>query len=122
MNRRAYVIGAAAAIVGRWLDLGTAAAQDWIVDEIHHAAWRHGVDGGWLEATARCESGLDPYAVNPRTGDSGLFQFNPQTWEMWGGGDIWSVHDQCEKAAWAFGQGLAHHWCCSGEWRGGPCQ
>ena len=80
------------------------------------------MDGGWLEATARCESGLDPYAVNPRTGDSGLFQFNPQTWEMWGGGDIWSVHDQCEKAAWAFGQGLAHHWCCSGEWRGGPCQ
>ena len=122
MNRRTVLVGGALAVVGRWLDARQAAAEEWIVEEIHHAAWRHGVDGAWLEATARCESQLNPYAVNPRTGDSGLFQFNPTTWEMWGGGDIWSVHDQSEKAAWAFANGLAHHWCCSGEWRGGPCQ
>jgi soluble lytic murein transglycosylase-like protein len=39
-----------------------------------------------LRAVARCESGLDPFNVNPSSRASGLFQFLPSTWAgRWGG-------------------------------------
>lgn len=121
MNRR-QILAAIAALP--FLPRPAAASHDtgWIVDEIYAAAARHGVSGDWLLSTARCESELNPNAYNSRTGDCGLFQFNPSTWEWWGGGDIWSVYEQCEKAAWAFARGYHTHWCCSGTWQGGPCQ
>lgn len=120
MIRRSLI----AAAIGAILPRTSAAAHDttWIVDAIYHAADRYGVSGDWLLSTARCESQLNPDAYNPRTGDCGLFQFNPDTWRQWGGGDIWSVYDQCDLAAWAFSRGLHTHWCCSGTWQGGPCQ
>lgn len=86
---------------------------DWIVAEIYAAAERYGVSGDWLLSVAMCESNLDPNAVNPVTGDTGLFQFNPSTWAAWGGGNIWSVYEQADKAAWAFSQGLSSHWVCA---------
>jgi hypothetical protein len=94
---------------------GLLAAQqsDWIVAEIYSAAARYGVSGDWLLSVAQCESQLNPWAVNPVTGDTGLFQFNPGTWEAWGGGNIWSVYEQADKAAWAFSQGLSSHWLCA---------
>lgn len=89
------------------------ADTSWIVDAIYAAAARYGVSGDYLVSVARCESNLNPYAVNPVTGDTGLFQFNPGTWHAWGGGDIWSVYEQSDKAAWAFSQGLSYHWLCA---------
>jgi soluble lytic murein transglycosylase-like protein len=95
-------------------------AAPWIVDEIYAAAARHGVSGDWLLSTATCESNLDPGAVNPRTGDSGLFQFNHHTWAEFAGyrgiavPDIWSVWWQADMAAWAFSAGYHTRWCCSG--------
>jgi hypothetical protein len=95
-------------------------AQDWIVQIIYDAAARHGVSGDWLLNTATCESGLDPWAYNHDTGDSGVFQFRPATWAEWGGdpGAIWDVWSQADMAAWAFSVGLHTHWCCSGTWQG----
>ena len=87
---------------------------------IRDAATRHGVSADWLIDVMLCESGGDPYAVNPVTGDSGLFQYNPGTWYSWGGGDIWNPYEQIEMTAWAFSQGLADHWVCSGLWDGSP--
>lgn len=87
---------------------------------IHDAAARYGVSGSWLIDVMLCESGGDPNAVNPVTGDSGLFQYNPGTWASWGGGDIWNPYEQIEMTAWAFSQGLADHWICSGLWDGSP--
>jgi len=80
---------------------------------IRDAAARYGVSADWLISVMLCESGGDPYAVNPATGDSGLFQFNPNTWYAWGGGDIWDPYQQIELAAWAFSQGLSYHWLCA---------
>jgi hypothetical protein len=99
-------------------------AQEWIISTIYDAAGRHGVSGEWLLYTAVCESGLDPWAYNPMTGDSGIFQFRPNTWVGWGGDPnaIWDVWSQADMAAWAFSAGLHTHWCCSGTWQGGYCQ
>jgi hypothetical protein len=106
-----YSAAARYGVSGDWL---LAAQQsDWIVAEIYSAAARYGVSGDWLLSVAQCESQLNPWAVNPVTGDTGLFQFNPGTWEAWGGGNIWSVYEQADKAAWAFSQGLSSHWLCA---------
>jgi hypothetical protein len=80
---------------------------------IRDAAARHAVSADWMISVMMCESGGDPYAVNPVTGDSGLFQYNPSTWSSWGGGDIWDPYAQIEKTAWAFSQGLSYHWVCA---------
>ena len=88
--------------------------------EIRDAAVRYGVSGDWLIDVMLCESGGDPAAVNPATGDSGLFQYNPGTWASWGGGDIWNPYEQIELTAWAFSVGRADHWVCSGLYDGTP--
>ena len=80
---------------------------------IREAAARHGVSVDWMISVMMCESGGDPSAVNPRTGDTGLFQYNPNTWYAWGGGDIWNPYEQIGKTAWAFSQGLSYHWLCA---------
>jgi hypothetical protein len=98
---------------GAGIHIPAAQQSDWIVAEIYSAAARYGVSGDWLLSVAQCESQLNPWAVNPVTGDTGLFQFNPGTWEAWGGGNIWSVYEQADKAAWAFSQGLSSHWLCA---------
>ena len=51
-----------------------------VVDIIYAAAAKYGQNGDALLAVARCESGLDPNAVNSSSGASGLFQFMPGTW------------------------------------------
>jgi hypothetical protein len=115
------LIGGALASVGPQRQKADAA--EWIVSTIHEAAGRHGVSGEWLLNTAVCESGLDPWAYNPATGDCGVFQFKPDTWAGWGGDPnaIWDVWSQADMAAWAFASGLHTHWCCSGTWQGGVC-
>lgn len=122
MNRRAIFAAIAGAAIAPRTTAANHVSHDWIIQAIYDAAARHNVSAEWLLSTARCESNLNPNAYNPRTGDCGLFQFNPSTWEWWGGGDIWSVYEQSEKAAWAFARGYHTHWCCSGTWQGGPCQ
>lgn len=89
-----------------------ASSQSGYESAIYEACARHGCDGDQLVRVMYCESGGDPSAVNPVTGDTGLFQFNPSTWYAWGGGDIWNPYEQIELAAWAWGQGLGYHWVC----------
>jgi soluble lytic murein transglycosylase-like protein len=47
---------------------------------IRAAARRHGVDAERLVQVAKCESGFDPRAKNPRSTASGVFQFIDTTW------------------------------------------
>ena len=110
-TRRAAI----AAMVGGMLAAPRMAqAQDVpYADVVTEAAWRWGVEPNWLIRVMMCESGGDPYAVNPVTGDTGLFQFNPNTWEAYGGGDIWNAWEQADKAAMMFSMGLAHLWVCN---------
>ena len=48
------------------------------------AEQRYGLPTGYLEATARLESSLDPNAKNPRSPAAGLFQFMPATAAQYG--------------------------------------
>jgi len=118
--RRKLLQSAVGAIFATWQVRESAHAEEWIVGIIYEAAARHGVSGDWLLSTATCESGLNPWAYNPETGDSGLFQFKPDTWAGWGGdpASLWDVWSQADMAAWAFANGLHSHWCCSGTWAG----
>ena len=120
ITRRGVVMGMVAGLL--WRPAGAAPDRGYWEGVVRDAAARHGVDPDWLASTCRCESGFDPQAYNPRTGDSGLMQFNPNTYAWWGGTDIWDGHEQAEIAAAAFARGDASHWCCSGMWEGGPCQ
>ena len=63
---------------------------------------------------ARCESDLSPTAVNPRTGDSGLFQFNPQTWlsTPYGEYDIFDPRASAYAAGWMWANGRRDEWVC----------
>ncbi len=124
MNRRSLRMGAVAALAPTAVRANGAPYWEGVVRE---AAARHGVSPDWLASTCACESGFDPNAVNPITGDSGLFQYNRSTWAEFSGyrgiavPDIWDGHAQAEMSGWAFANGYAHRWCCSGLWQGGAC-
>ena len=111
MSTRRSLIGALIGAAALYLAPQHARAQDWVIQEIYAAGARYGVSGDWLLRVAICESELNPAAVG-RNGEIGLFQFMPSTWYAWGGGDIWSVWEQADLAAWAFSAGLSHHWVC----------
>lgn len=92
---------------------------------IRDAASRHGVSAEWLIDVMLCESGGDPHAVNPQTGDTGLYQYQPWTFHRFSelsgiSGDLWDPHVQIELTAWAFANGYADHWVCSGLYDGTP--
>lgn len=92
---------------------------------IYDAAARYGTSGDWLIQVMCCESGGDAGALNPNTGDSGLFQYQPGTFysfvDLMGGeyDDYWDPYQQIEVTAWAFANGYCDHWVC-GCWDGSP--
>jgi hypothetical protein len=65
---------------------------------------------------AEAESNLDPLAVNPATGASGLFQFIPSTWASlselagWGGASVFESRANAAVAAWTVAQYGWHPW------------
>jgi SH3-like domain-containing protein len=63
---------------------------------------------------ARCESELTPTAVNPRTGDSGLFQFNPDTWQTtpYRRYSIFDPRASAFAAGWMWSVGRRNEWVC----------
>jgi len=81
-----------------------------VQDIILAAASSHGVDGGWMVRIARCESGLNPRAINPAGPWIGLFQFAPATFRGHGGTDIYSPTQQANIAAAMLAGGQAHQW------------
>lgn len=121
MNRRSVIAAFAAYLIP-----STAGADpSYWEGVVRDAAIRYGVSPDWLADVARCESGFDPSAYNAKTGDSGLMQFQPSTFDTFcqmSGmyGDLWNGHDSAEIAAWAFANGYADHWVCSGLWDGSP--
>lgn len=62
--------------------------------EIKTQAKRNGIDTNVALKIARCESNLNPYAKNPNSSATGLFQFTSGTWNLIGGQDIFDYKEQ----------------------------
>jgi uncharacterized protein YraI len=84
-----------------------------IVRIIYQAADRYDQSRSDLLRVARCESNLDPYAVNP-SGSYGLFQFIRSTWKStpYGSEDIFDPQANANAAAWMWKQGRKSEWVC----------
>lgn len=96
-----------------WAHGGTVCAPGWIANTIYAAGARYGVNGAWLMRTAACESGFNPGAVGA-AGEIGIFQFKWGTFYGNGGtGDIWSVYNQADRAAYMFHIGQSGQWTCA---------
>jgi soluble lytic murein transglycosylase-like protein len=85
---------------------------------IRAAAARWGADPNQLLRVAWCESKYNPYAVNTRSGASGLFQFMPATWAAnsvragYGGASVFDPVASANTAAYMFARGQAWQWSC----------
>jgi soluble lytic murein transglycosylase-like protein len=75
-----------------------------------NAAQSQGVDPSWLVSTAKCESNLNPNAVNPSGPYEGILQFLPSTFLAHGGTDIWDPTQQAQIAATMFANGESGEW------------
>lgn len=84
-----------------------------IVRIIYQAAERYDQPKNDMLRVARCESSLDPYAVNP-SGSYGLFQFIRTTWKStpYGDEDIFDPQANANAAAWMWSQGRKSEWVC----------
>jgi hypothetical protein len=63
---------------------------------------------------ARCESNLDPCAVNRAGPYYGLFQFLKSTWKStpYGDEDIYDPKAQAMAAGWMWKKGRKDEWAC----------
>ena len=75
-------------------------------------------DVAWAMRVMACESGGDPYAKNPRSSASGLFQHLARYWDArsakagWAGASIWDPEANIAVAAWLYYTGGPGHWVC----------
>lgn len=88
--------------------------QDQIINIIYAAADRYGQPRADMLRVARCESVLDPNAVNASGGSYGLFQFIPSTWATtpYAGDDIFDPYASANAAGWMWQQGRRNEWVC----------
>jgi uncharacterized protein YraI len=88
--------------------------EDEIIQIIYAAADEFGQPREDMLRVARCESVLDPYAVNASSNASGLFQFLPSTWATtpYADQDIFDPVANAEAAAWMWDNGRRNEWTC----------
>ena len=89
-------------------------SQKRVVPCIRYAALRYRQSFTDMMRVARCESGLNPYAVGFRI-HRGLFQFNyPGTWNTtpYAGRNPFSAKWNSLAAAWTWSQGRRGEWQC----------
>jgi uncharacterized protein YraI len=84
-----------------------------IIKYIYAAADKYGQSREDMLRVAKCESNLDPYAVNP-SGSYGLFQFIRSTWKStpYGKEDIFDPEANAMAAGWMWKQGRKSEWVC----------
>ncbi|MFM9105623.1 MAG: transglycosylase SLT domain-containing protein [Chloroflexota bacterium] len=81
---------------------------------IYEAADAYGQDRASMERVARCESGLNPYAIDPEGLYFGLFQFVPETFAQtpYADYDIFDPWANSMAAGWMWEQGRRNEWVC----------
>jgi Transglycosylase SLT domain len=89
-------------------------SEEAILDSIAKAARKYGQSKGAMVRVARCESGLDPCAVNRSGPYYGLFQFLKSTWRAtpYSDRDIFDPEAQALAAGWMWEQGRKDEWAC----------
>jgi hypothetical protein len=85
-----------------------------ILNFISKAAKKYGQSESAMVRVARCESALDPCAVNRSGPYYGLFQFLKSTWKTtpYGDRDIFDPEAQSLATAWMWKQGRKNEWAC----------
>lgn len=88
--------------------------EDEIIQIIYNAADAYGQPREDMLRVARCESVLDPNAVNSASNASGLFQFLPSTWETtpYADENIFDPVASANAAAWMWDNGRRNEWVC----------
>lgn len=88
--------------------------EDEIVGIIYAAADQYGQPREDMLRVARCESVLDPSAVNASSNASGLFQFLPSTWATtpYADQDIFDPVANANAAGWMWANGRRNEWVC----------
>jgi len=89
-------------------------AEGDIVEIIRDAARAFGQPEEDMVRVGRCESNLDPRAVNQAGPYFGLFQFLRSTWAStpFADQDIFDPSANARAAAWMWQQGRRHEWAC----------
>lgn len=85
-----------------------------IIEIIYAAADKYGQPRADMLRVARCESVLDPNAVNPYSNASGLFQFLPGTWATtpFASQNIFDPVANANAAGWMWSVGRRNEWTC----------
>ena len=85
-----------------------------IIEIIYAAADKYGQPRADMLRVARCESVLDPNAVNPYSNASGLFQFLPGTWATtpFANENIFDPVANANAAGWMWSVGRRNEWVC----------
>jgi hypothetical protein len=91
-------------------------SQQQMISLIYQSADKWGQSRVDMLRVARCESNLNPNAVNSSSGASGLFQFMPGTFAFTPNGkrgeDIFDPWANADAAGWMWANGMRHHWAC----------
>lgn len=94
----------------------TVRPRDHSLRAIAFASTAYGVSYSTLRRKAYCETGgtFDPYAKNPRSTASGLFQFLTSTWAStpYAGFSIWDPYANALAAGWMHAHGRGGEWAC----------
>ncbi|MGI8404202.1 MAG: SH3 domain-containing protein [Thermomicrobiales bacterium] len=96
------------------VDPGNGNGETDIVSIIYAAADKYGQPREDMLRVAMCESNLDPGAVNPASGTSGLFQFMPSTFAStpFAGENIFDPYANANAAGWMWSVGRRNEWEC----------
>jgi hypothetical protein len=95
-------------------DCQASASEQQILNFIADAAKKYNQSKSVMERVARCESSLNPCAVNRSGPYYGLFQYLKSTWNSTPYGDrsIWDPEAQALATGWMWEQGRKDEWAC----------
>ena len=101
-----------------WVDVTNVPSKDEVRIMIIEAAEARGVDPELAVRIAECESGLDPFASNPHSTASGVFQITKATFEDaiklqftdWVWYSVFDAHKNIEVAMWYMSENQYWRW------------
>jgi uncharacterized protein YraI len=93
---------------------GASYTEDEIVQFIFEAADKYHQPRADMLRVARCESNLDPNAINHAGNTHGLYQFLPGTWETtpYAEHSIYDPWANANAAGWMWSEGRRNEWVC----------